>query len=153
MSAKELDFILMQISLSSKTNVRGVRLPPLHSVYLLLSCSRTNRSQLQLSVLRAKQNLWCQPHTGVHHRTSWVGWSLWVPSTICDSVILNLRWNIFLKANPIEMFMNHILSCSRVKELPCHFLRIAVLAQVSAHKKYNSRRWIWANFRMFSPDF
>mgnify|MGYP001854883459 CR=1 FL=1 len=70
MSAKELDFILMQISLSSKTNVGGVKLPPLHSAYLLLSCSRTNRSQLLLAVLSAKQNLWCQWHTGVHHRTS-----------------------------------------------------------------------------------
>lgn len=65
--------------------------------------------------------------------------------SFCDS---RCEVKHFLKANPTEMFLSHILSCIRVKELPYCFLRIAVLAQVSAHMKYEPSCWIWANFRM-----
>lgn len=47
MSAKEPDFILMQISLSSKTKMRGGRLQPLRCTHLLLSTSSTKRFQYQ----------------------------------------------------------------------------------------------------------
>lgn len=52
MSAKEPDFILMQISLSSKTNSRGGGLQPLRWAHLLLSISCTSRFQLLLNRTR-----------------------------------------------------------------------------------------------------
>lgn len=51
MSAKEPDFILMQIFLSSKTKMQGGRLQPLRCSHLLLSISWTYRFQLLLPVL------------------------------------------------------------------------------------------------------